>query len=67
MKDHDLKGLLIDFGLPVIVLTMCFLLIWTGRDSEIKSVFLMAAGWLFKSGYTETAAKKKTPPEPPIV
>ncbi len=67
MKDFDLKGLLIDFGLPLIVMVMCFALIWTGKDSEVKSVFLMAAGWVFKSGYTVTAAIKKTPPEPPIV
>jgi len=65
MKDFDLKGLLIDFGLPFTLMLMCFLLIWTGKDSEVKSVFLMAAGWLFKSGYTKKGKKTETPPERP--
>ena len=65
MKDFDLKGLLIDFGLPLVVMLMCFLLIWTGKDSEVKSVFLMAAGWVFKSGYVKSKKKAAAPPVPP--
>ncbi|MBI2869386.1 MAG: hypothetical protein HYX96_06140 [Chloroflexi bacterium] len=50
----QLRDLLVDFGLPALVLVITGLLILSGRDSELKTVFVMAAGWLFKSGYTRT-------------
>jgi hypothetical protein len=50
------KDLLIDFGLPAMVLAICFVLLFCGRDSDVKAVFAMAAGWLFKSGYAHKKA-----------
>jgi len=34
----------------------CLILIFTGKDSEVKSILTIAAGWLFGSAYIE---KKK--------
>ncbi len=31
----------------------CLVLIFTGRDSEVKSILTVAAGWLFGSAYME--------------
>ena len=50
-----MKDILIDFGLPLFILVLCGGLLFAGRDSEVKAIFAMAAGWVFKSGY----AKKK--------
>jgi len=48
----DLREILVDFGLPALVIVVCGVLLFTGRDSEVKAILAMAAGWLFKSGYT---------------
>lgn len=48
----DIREILTDFGLPVIIILICTLLLWTGKDGEVKAVLTMAAGWIFKSGYT---------------
>ena len=37
----------------LILIIGCLILIFTGRDSEVKSILTMAAGWLFGSTYTE--------------
>ncbi len=49
----DWREILIDFGLPALVIVITGTLLFTGRDSETKTIFAAAAGWLFKSGYTK--------------
>jgi hypothetical protein len=51
------KDILIDFGLPALVLIGCIVLLMAGHDGEVKSILAMSAGWLFKSGYTRVKAK----------
>lgn len=46
-----MKDILIDFGLPALLLTFCFVLLLTGRNGEVKAIIAVAAGWLFNSGY----------------
>lgn len=46
-----MKDILIDFGIPSMLIIGCFLLIGLGIDGEVKAVLLMAAGWCFNSGY----------------
>lgn len=45
-----MKIVLIDFGLPALVIVSCVVLIICGHNGEVKSILAMAAGWLFKSG-----------------
>jgi hypothetical protein len=49
----DIRELLMDFGLPVIIICVCMVLILTGADGEVKAILALAAGWVFKSGYTK--------------
>ena len=51
-KLDDIREILMDFGLPVIIIIVCLILLLTGRDGEVKAILAMAAGWIFKSGYT---------------
>ena len=37
----------------LILVVGCLVLIFTGRDSEVKSILTVAAGWLFGSTYME--------------
>ena len=37
----------------LILVVGCLALIFTGRDSEVKSILTVAAGWLFGSTYME--------------
>lgn len=37
----------------LILLVGCLALIFTGKDSEVKSILTLAAGWLFGSAYQE--------------
>ncbi|MBA7580093.1 hypothetical protein ES708_21980 [subsurface metagenome] len=46
-----IKDILIDFGLPVILIGCATFLLATGIDGEVKTALLMAAGWIFHSGY----------------
>ena len=55
-KLDDIRELLTDFGLPVIIIIVCAILLFTGIDGEVKSILALAAGWIFKGGYTR--AKK---------
>lgn len=55
----DIRELLIDFGLPCLVLLITGILLFCGKDSEIKTIFAAAAGWLFKSGYTRRRKEKQ--------
>lgn len=46
-----MRDILIDFGLPLIIILICFILLMSGKDSEVKSILTLASGWVFKSGY----------------
>ncbi len=46
----DWRELLVDFGLPTLVLFITAALIWSGRDGEIKTLFVASVAWLIKSG-----------------
>ncbi len=35
----------------------CLILIFTGKDSEVKSILTVAAGWLFGTAYAERKKK----------
>ena len=37
----------------LILVAGCLVLIFTGKDSEVKSILTVAAGWLFGSTYAE--------------
>lgn len=52
----SIRDILVDFGLPVFILSICAVLLLTGSDGEVKAILALAAGWIFKSGYT----RKKT-------
>jgi len=46
-----LKEILIDFGIPAMLIAGAFTLLGLGIDGEVKAILLMAAGWCFHSGY----------------
>jgi len=52
-----MKDLFIDLGLPSLIIVLSFVLLICGIDGEVKSILALAAGWVFKSGYTRTSAK----------
>ena len=54
-----MKDILIDFGLPALVLTLCFVLLMTGHDGEVKVMMAGAVTWLIKSGYTRNKANHR--------
>ena len=41
----------------LILIIGCFGLLFTGIDSEVKSILTVAAGWLFGSAYSEKRKK----------
>jgi len=41
----------------LILVVGCLGLIFTGRNSEVKSILTMAAGWLFGTAYMERPKK----------
>lgn len=43
---------LTDFGLPVLVILVAMTLILSGHNSEVKTILVVATGWIFHSGYT---------------
>jgi len=45
-----MKEILIDFGIPVILILGCLVLLGLGIDGEVKSILTMAAGWTFHAG-----------------
>jgi hypothetical protein len=47
----DIREILVDFGLPALIIITCVILLATGIDGEVKSILALAAGWIFKSGY----------------
>ncbi len=52
----DIREILTDFGLPVLIIIVCAILLITGIDGEVKSILALAAGWIFKSGYTKASS-----------
>jgi len=54
----DIRELCVDFGLPALVIVITGLLLFTGKDGEVKTILAMAAGWLFKSGFTRVKPGK---------
>ena len=46
-----IKDILIDFGLPAMIIGCATFLLVSGIDGEVKTVLVMAAGWIFHSGY----------------
>lgn len=53
-----MKAILVEFGLPAMILIICFVLLLTGIDGEVKGVFAMSCGWLVKSGLDEATRLK---------
>lgn len=45
-----MREILIDFGIPAILIVGCFVLLGMGIDGEVKSILTMAAGWTFHAG-----------------
>ena len=52
---------MIDFVLPSLIIVICFVLLMTGKNSEVKSILTLAAGWVFKSGYQRKSNGKRSP------
>ena len=46
----------IDKLIGVLIIIICFVLIITGIDGEVKSVYTLAAGWVFGSGFATKRA-----------
>ena len=45
-----MKSKLIELIIPLTIILICGTLMVMGIDSEVKSVFIMAAGWAFYGG-----------------
>ncbi|MBA7645919.1 hypothetical protein ES703_53679 [subsurface metagenome] len=43
----QLRDILIDFAIPVIIIGAATFLLISGIDGEVKSILTMAAGWAF--------------------
>lgn len=48
-----IKSFAIDFGIPVLILVILAVLMLTGTDREIKTLFAATVGWLIKSGVSK--------------
>ena len=57
-KLDDIREFCIDFGLPVVVLVICAVLMGLGIDSEIKTLFAGVVGWIIKSGVSRSKTGK---------
>lgn len=54
----EVTDLVVDFGLPVVIILVAMTLLLTGIDGEVKTILVLAAGWIFKSGITRKKAAK---------
>ena len=45
-----MKDILIDFGLPALIIIILAALMATGVDSEVKTLLAATVGWVIKSG-----------------
>lgn len=52
-----MRDILIDFGLPALILIMLFILLLTGIDGEVKTLFAATVGWIVKSGVSRVRGK----------
>jgi hypothetical protein len=57
-KIDDIREFCVDFGLPIVVLIILAVLMITGTDSEIKTLFAGVVGWIIKSGVSRTKKGK---------
>lgn len=44
-----MKDILIDFGIPAMLILGSFILIGFGIDGEVKTILTLGAGWAFRS------------------
>ena len=47
---RNLQDILINFGLPFVILAMLFTLMLLGIDGEVKTLMAATIGWIIKSG-----------------
>ena len=52
----NLRELLIDFGLPALILVLLFILLLTGIDGEVKTLMAATIGWIIRSGVVKRPA-----------
>ncbi len=57
--NDQLREFCIDFGLPFVVLVMLFALMFTGVDSEVKTLMAAMVGWITHSGVTRSRKPAK--------
>ena len=44
------RWMLIDFGLPALILILLFILLLTGLNGEVKGLMSATIGWIIRSG-----------------
>jgi len=54
----DIREILIDFGLPLVLLIILTILLATGIDGEVKTLFAGVVGWIIKGGVSRSKAAK---------
>jgi hypothetical protein len=57
-KIDDIREFCVDFGLPLVVLIILAVLMATGIDSELKTLFAGVVGWIIKSGVSRKKSGK---------
>ena len=57
MEGISMKDILIDFGLPSLILILLFILLVTGIDGEVKTLMATVIGWIVKSGVSRVRGK----------
>jgi hypothetical protein len=55
-----MRDILIDFGVPALVLIVCAVLLLCGVDSEVKTAMILAIGVMLKAVYSP---RTPTPPK----
>lgn len=50
----DWRELLVDFGLPALLIIILSLLLAFHIDGEVKTLLAAVVGWIVKSGYSRT-------------
>jgi len=56
-----MRDILVDFGLPAILIICTTVLLACRIDGEVKTILVLAAGWLFRSGYQAIRKKPRHP------
>jgi hypothetical protein len=57
-KLDDIRELCVDFGIPVILLIILTVLLATGIDGEVKTLFAAVVGWIIKGGISRAKAAR---------